>query len=152
MLAPLLHPDRTLVLRENVSADVIWDRVSGWIAETTGAGTPAEVRRALFEQESRRSTVTPEGVAFPHALIQTARKPAVVPVVTPAGFLLPGASRPATVTFFLVGSSADPWGHIRTLARLSRCVVRPESRARLLDAKTPAAAVEVLLKEDARHA
>lgn len=121
------------------------------MAEVTGAGAPSEVRAALFDQESRRSTVTPEGVAFPHSLLANARKPAVVPVIAPKGFLLPGASRPATITFFLVGSSADPWGHIRTLARLSRCVVRPDVRKRLLEARTPAAAVEVLLREDARH-
>ena len=151
MLAPLLHPDRTLVLAEMSASDPVWDRVSGWLAESTGAGTGAAVRTALFEQESRRSTVTPEGVAFPHALLPAARKPAVVPVIAPRGFQLPGASRPATLTFFLVGSSTDPWGHIRTLARLSRCVVRPDVRTRLLEAKTPAAAVDVLLKEDARH-
>jgi mannitol/fructose-specific phosphotransferase system IIA component (Ntr-type) len=140
-----------LVLAEMSASDPVWDRVAGWLAESTGAGTGAAVRTALFEQESRRSTVTPEGVAFPHALLPAARKPAVVPVIAPRGFQLPGASRPATLTFFLVGSSADPWGHIRTLARLSRCVVRPDVRTRLLEAKTPAAAVDVLLKEDARH-
>lgn len=150
MLAPLLHPDRTVVLAEPAN-DRVWDQVSAWLSETTGSGTAAAVRAALFEQESRRSTLTPEGVAFPHALLPTARKPAVVPVIAPMGFPLPGASRPATLTFFLVGSSADPWGHIRTLARLSRCVVRPDVRTRLLEAKTPAAAVDVLLKEDARH-
>lgn len=151
MLSPLLHPDRTLVLPGDPDGDAVWNEVAEWMATVTGAGSPDHVRGALVEQESRRSTVTPEGVAFPHALLPAARKPAVVPVIAPKGLMLPGATRRATITFFLVGSSADPWGHIRTLARLSRCMVRPEVRTRLLEARTPAAAVDVLLKEDARH-
>jgi len=151
MLTPLLHPDRTLLLDGSESVDWLFETVATIASEESGVGNVPQVRAALHDQEARRSTVTPEGVAFPHALLFAARKPAVVPAIAPKGVMLPGAKGPATILFFLVGSSADPWGHIRTLARLSRCVVRSEVRARLLAAPDAAGAVEVLLREDARH-
>jgi mannitol/fructose-specific phosphotransferase system IIA component (Ntr-type) len=151
MLAPLLHPDRCLVIAGDADVEKVFDRVAEMASEASGVGNVPQVRSALHDQEAKRSTVTPEGVAFPHALLYAAKRAAAVPVVAPAGLRLPGAVATATILFFLVGSSGDPWAHIRTLARLSRCVVRAESRTRLLESRTPAAAIEALLKEDARH-
>lgn len=151
MLAPLLQPARCLVLAGETDAATTFDQVAAIASEASGIGNPPQVRQALWDQEARRSTVTPEGVAFPHALLYAARRSVVVPVVAPVGLQLPGAVGAATIAFFLVGSSADPWGHIRLLARLSRCVVRAESRARLLGATSPESVIEILRKEDARH-
>ena len=151
MLAPLLHPDRCLVIAGDADVEKVFDRVAEMASEASGVGNVPQVRAALHDQETKRSTVTPEGVAFPHALLYAARRSVVVPVVAPVGLQLPGAVGAATIAFFLVGSSADPWGHIRLLARLSRCVVRAESRARLLGATSPESVIEILRKEDAHH-
>lgn len=151
MLAPLLQPDQCLVLTGDPDVEEVFDRVAAIASEVSGVGNIPQVRAALHDQEAKRSTVTPEGVAFPHALLYAAKRAVVVPVVVPRGLRLPGAVAAATIVFFLVGSSADPWAHIRTLARLSRCVTRAETRARLLEAKTPEAAIGTLLEEDARH-
>jgi len=151
MLAPLLHPERCLLLAAEEDVEEVFDRVAEIASDVSGVANVPQVRAALYDQEARRSTVTPEGVAFPHALLFAAKRAVVVPVIAPRGVRLPGAAAAATLLFFLVGSSADPWAHIRTLARLSRCVTRTEARARLLEAKTPEAAIETLLEEDARH-
>jgi PTS system fructose-specific IIC component len=151
MLAPLLQPDRCLVLAGDADVEAVFDRVAEIASKAAGVGNVPQVRAALHEQEAKRSTVTPEGVAFPHALLYAAKRAVVVPVIVPRGLTLPGAAAAATILFFLVGSSADPWGHIRTLARLSRCMTKAEVRSRLIAAKTPESAIETLLAEDARH-
>jgi len=120
------------------------------MADSTGLAAPT-LEQAFTERLRRGGVATPEGVAFPHAVIAGVRRTVVGLIVIPGGLDLDAAQPPSTLVFAIAGDASRPWEHVRLLARLSRIAVDDAARKRLRESADDAALLRALLEEDARH-
>lgn len=134
-------PDATLLIRT----------VSEQMSQTTGLAA-ATLEQAFSERLRRGGVATPEGVAFPHAIIAGVRKTVVGCLLIPGGIELDAKQPPSDLVFAIAGDAARPWEHVRLLARLSRLAGDEEARRRLRACTDAAALLAALREEDARHA
>ena len=133
-------PDATLLIRT----------ISEQMAEPTGL-TGATLEQAFTERLRRGGVATPEGVAFPHAVIAGVRRTVVGCVIIPGGIELDARQPPSDLVFAIAGDSARPWEHVRLLARLSRIAGDEEARRRLRACPDGIALLDALRQEDTRH-
>ncbi len=149
-LEHFLHPDRTVVLSGVTTADELLRQ----LAETaSSAGVDAdEVETALRERESQAATSTPEGVAFPHALLEGVTETIVVAARAPDGVVMgKGDHPPSDIVFCMVGAASAPWDHVRLLARLARIARGAGALERIRKAGDGAELYELLVNEDRSH-
>lgn len=113
---------------------------------------PAERIAELLEaRERQQATAVPEGIAFPHVIDASVRATLVgAALLRPALRYCDGAA-PVALCFVLLGSSATPWVHVRTLARLARLVHQPDARDRITSARDDADLLARLVAEDRAH-
>ncbi|MCS6797880.1 MAG: PTS sugar transporter subunit IIA [Myxococcota bacterium] len=111
-----------------------------------------EVLRVLVERERLASTGVGSGVAIPHGRIRGTDRVLAAVAIAPAGIPFDSVDgRPATILVAVLAPDHNAGEHLRALARLSRILRDPAVRDRLLAARDPADALEVLLAEDARQ-
>ena len=106
---------------------------------------------ALADRESQSPTGTPEGVAFPHAMIPGLPASLVVVIRTSTAVDF-GPGRPCDLVFAMFGDAEKPWEHVRLLARLARITGRAEARTRLRQAGDPATLLSTIQAEDDANA
>ena len=150
-LSPYLFETGVFVLDAPSNRDFILESAAMAAAGVIAGAEHAELLGALIARENQSPTGTPEGVAFPHAMIPELPASKVVAIRTssPVEFG-PGSS--CDLIFAMFGDANQPWEHVRLLARLARITHRPETRDRLRSARDAAALLDVLQKEDAANA
>jgi PTS system nitrogen regulatory IIA component len=151
MLRDLLLPDLVLRVGQPTEAAVLIRMLSEVMAPTTGLAAPT-LEQAFTERLRRGGVATPEGVAFPHAVIAGVRRTCVGLMHLPGGVRLDPSQPPSDLVFAIAGDAARPWEHVRLLARLSRIAVDESARRRLREAASDQALRETLIQEDERHA
>ncbi|MSR28662.1 MAG: PTS sugar transporter subunit IIA [Phycisphaerales bacterium] len=102
------------------------------LANTTFlSGISVEVLHArLHEREELGPTSTPEGVAFPHAILPEIDSPGLVIVTTAAPVLF--GPHHIRIAVGLFADTKEPWRHVRTLARVARICSRRDAREAML--------------------
>jgi PTS system nitrogen regulatory IIA component len=149
-LEQYLHPDRTLVLEGVSDPDELLIQLAR-AAGSAGVDTD-ELEASLRDRESRAPTSTPEGVAFPHALLETVDETVVIAALAPDGVRLGKADHPPSdVIFCMVGSARAPWDHVRLLARLARIARGAGALERIRQSKNGQELYEALVREDRAH-
>ena len=151
-LEPYLQPDRILVLTDCGDLAALMGR----LADAALAGLPDLTREALvealLERERRHPTSTPEGVAFPHAMLPAIHKTLIIPaMVKPAVPFGVRAHPPADLVFCMFGDSNEPFSHVRLLARLARIAHSPGALDRLRAAGDASELYAILVAEDRAH-
>jgi len=147
----LLDSKRTLVLDGVTERDELLRELSAAAAGAAGLDA-GEVERALREREKQAPTSTPEGVAFPHALIEGVGETILVAARAPSGVSMGAPDQPpADIFFCMVGAAEKPWEHVRLLARLARIARGEGALDRIRGAGTPEALHEALVAEDRSH-
>ena len=124
--------------------------LSDEMAPPTGLAS-STLEQALTERLRRGGVATPEGVAFPHAVINGVHRTVVGLLLVPGGVQFDPGQPPSDLVFAIAGDAARPWEHVRLLARLSRITVDEGSRRRLRACQDDASLLATLLKEDAQH-
>ncbi len=152
-LGPHLVEDGVLVLTQPADRRVILEHAaSAAAAAMADAGVAAEdLLAALEARENQSPTGTPEGVAFPHAILPGLPRSVVVAIRTasPVEF---GTNRPCDLVFAMFGDANQPWHHVRLLARLARITGPTDARTRLRSATTGDDLRAAILAEDAANA
>lgn len=85
---------------------------------------------SLSKREALGSTATPEGVALPHAITSDITAPGIVALTLRSPVVM--GSHPVRIVVALFGSTAEPWVHVRTLARVARICTQPTVRDGLM--------------------
>ena len=107
---------------------------------------------ALTKREHVSSTSTPEGVAFPHAICDGVTPSASgIILLTLAQPILWGSNQ-VQIVVGLFGSPAEPWRHVRTLARIARACSQVHIRQQLIACDTDGALLNLFDKECNNHA
>ena len=151
-IEPLLSPERVVMLSDLSERDDVLRR----LAQVASTGLPGrsdeELFEALHERERRYPTSTPEGIAFPHAMLEGIDATVLVAAcVRPAVDFRPNEHPPVDLAFAMIGSSSEPFQHVQLLARLAR-VCRGQGALEKFRGVTDAAALlEALIEEDRAH-
>ena len=151
-LEPYLDPKNALVLPDCGSLDELMQRLAAHAAPAVGGLDAPALMAALLEREQRHPTSTPEGVAFPHAMLNEIEEThVVIALVRPAvDFGVKGHPK-ADLVFCMFGHAGDPVRHVRLLARQARIANSPGALERLRHAKTPEELHAQLVDEDRAH-
>lgn len=151
-LEPMLQPGAVLVLDGAASRDEVLAALSRVAEAHTPGVTQGSLLAALVEREAKFPTGTPEGAAFPHALLAEISRTFVVPMLLRPGVRWSTQEHPPQdLVFGIFGSSDTPWEHVRLLARLARVCRGAGALGRLRAASDAAALMAALVEEDRRH-
>jgi PTS system nitrogen regulatory IIA component len=118
--------------------------MSGIMARALGLD-PREVHEAVQERERLGSTGVGEGVAIPHARIESLTRPVggFARLLEPADFEAID-ERPADLIFMLLAPTDAGADHLRALARAARVFRQERIRAALRQAQTEDAVLAIL--------
>lgn len=151
-IEPLLTPERVVVLRDIAERDEVLRALARVASTGIGGRDERELFEALHERERRYPTSTPEGVAFPHAMLEGVDKTVLVAAaVRPGVDFRPGEHPPVDLAFAMIGSSAEPFQHVQLLARLARVCRGSGALAKFRSAADDGALMEALVEEDRAH-
>ncbi|MSR44824.1 MAG: hypothetical protein EXS15_05645 [Phycisphaerales bacterium] len=111
----------------------------------------ALLAQALADREAIGATSTPEGVAFPHAIRAEIPPSAASVLILTLAKPIPWGSHSVGIVVALVGSTAEPWRHVRSLARVARVCAQPQSRERLMACASDVQLLELFTSECNNH-
>lgn len=151
-IEPLLVPERVVLLSGLSERDGVLRELAAVASSGLPDRSDDELYEALHERERRYPTSTPEGVAFPHAMLEGIESTVLVAaVVRPSVDFRPGEHPPVDLAFAMFGSSAEPFQHVRLLARLARVCRGDGALDRFRSASDEGAFLEALIDEDRAH-
>lgn len=151
MNAPLITSLGDLLLPNAVVPRARWKGKKQVLAEMSAVMGKAlnldarEVHEAVLERERLGSTGVGEGVAIPHARIESLARPVggFAHLVEPADFEAID-ERPADLVFMLLAPTDAGADHLRALARAARVFRQERIRAALRQAPTEEAVIAIL--------
>jgi len=151
-LDKVFTPTRALVARDVGSRDELLEQVAELAAASLNGVSSETLLSALQSREEQMPTSTPEGVAFPHALLPEIEGSAVVVALAPEGVRFSKRDHPpVTLAMAMFGSSAEPWEHVRLLARLARIARGEGALERIQEASDAQDLYDRIMAEDRAH-
>lgn len=149
-LESLLQQDLAVLIDGAASRDDVLQAIAAAAARAAGLD-PDRVARALVEREASMPTATPEGVAFPHALLAEVQRTLLVPALCRRGVIFRPDRPPCEVVIGMIGPAARPFEHVQVLARLSRILHGHGALDRIRASGDARQLVDALIAEDRRH-
>ena len=151
-LEQFCKPELALILAGVQSRDAALERIAQAVAPLIPGVDADRLLASLIDRESKTPTSTPEGVAFPHALLPGLEQTIVVVATAKPAISFGVKDHPdSDVLFAMFGPDERPWDHVRLLARIARVARGPGALARFRAATSPEALFEALLAEDRSH-
>ena len=151
-IEPLLEPERVVVLTDLSDRDGVLRGLARVAAGGVAERDEDELFQALLEREERYPTSTPEGVAFPHAMLDGISSTVLVAAaVRPAVDFRPGEHPPVDLAFAMIGSASEPFQHVQLLARLARVCRGVGALDKFRAAKDAESLLRALVEEDRAH-
>jgi PTS system nitrogen regulatory IIA component len=151
-LEPILKPDLTFQIENAADRDDVLKRLADSAAAFTSNHSAEVLFNALLERESQTATCTPEGVAFPHALLPDVDETLLIVARLKPAVSFTTTDMPAPdLIFCMIGSTEKPWEHVRLLARLARVARGQGALDRIRTAESASDMYTVLLEEDRAH-
>jgi len=143
-LGELLLPNAVVARARWQGRKQVLTEISGLMARALGLD-PREVYEAVQERERLGSTGVGEGVAIPHARIESLTRPVggFARLLEPADFEAID-ERPADLIFMLLAPTDAGADHLRALARAARVFRQERIRAALRQAQTEEAVLAIL--------
>jgi CBS domain containing-hemolysin-like protein len=103
-----------------------------------------QAREFIFNREKMLSSSFAKGVAFPHARVSSILRPLVCVGISKKGIIFAENQPPVKIIFMIIVPFKDPNAQLRILAELAALSSAKMARARLLRAKTPREALEII--------
>jgi len=107
-------------------------------------GDPAELLAAVLMREQEGSTFFNEGVAFPHARIETADHPVVAVGITRQGISDAAIEKPVELVFLVVSPTRFPDMQVQILGTLARMSRNRQLLLRIQSCRTPDEALSTI--------
>lgn len=127
-------------------------QVAELLAAASGDELPAvEIARGLAEREAVTATNIGSGIAVPHFIDHRLRNARLVLITLSSPITWGSGSEPVDIVFGLSGTPAEPWRHVRSLARLARLAAIPGFAERLRSAVDDESLQRVIAEEAAVH-
>jgi mannitol/fructose-specific phosphotransferase system IIA component (Ntr-type) len=153
-LTEILRED---IIKINLDATTKWEAIQELVdllisAHELRLTNRNEIIEAVFERERSLSTGLEHGIAVPHAVTNCVED--VIAALGTSQTGIPFEShdgQPAKLIILLLIPQGAFQRHVRTLAGIARLGVNTELRNQLFNAKTPADAMDVLVRADSLH-
>jgi two-component system, OmpR family, sensor histidine kinase KdpD len=123
VLGPLLSSRRIVIWEEPVPRDTALRTLVDAASDDGAIGDPAAILSAVRSREEEGSTFFNEGVAFPHARLETADRSVVAVGITRQGVTGVATEKPVEFVFLVLSPARTPDEQVRilgTLAKVSR--------------------------------
>jgi PTS system fructose-specific IIC component len=148
-LSELLSTDRIRIpLRSTTKTDVLREMIT-LVPGRDDAEVREQLLQAVLDRESRMSTGIGRGVAIPHGKCDLVDRMEVAFGVAPRPLDYESLDGEPVSLFFLLLSPPDAAGpHIKVLAQISRLLSSDDLREGLIQAGTPAEALEMIRGEE----
>jgi PTS system nitrogen regulatory IIA component len=151
-LEPLLNPELVVVLDKPGDKDAVLRELAQTARRVLPHISEDDLITELADRERRHSTSTPDGVAFPHAMLSEIENTVVVPALLRPGVNFGSENHPPSdLVFGMFGCAERPFSHVRLLARLARISRGPGALDRMRAAASSEDLYKVLVEEDRRH-
>lgn len=145
----LLKPEHTLFLVDPIDRDAVLLAIATAAAEGFSDLSAENLQAALIERESQMPTATPEGVAFPHAMLPGLEDTVLIPaIIRPPIVFSTREPAPVSLAFGMFGDANKPWDHVRLLARLARIARGEGALERIQRAQSADDLFQHILAED----
>jgi PTS system nitrogen regulatory IIA component len=136
-LTDILHPAACVIeMRARTKKEALRELADA--LASAGDGLDAkELLGLLLERENLGTTAMGDGIAIPHARLETLDRLRAGYGRSRSGIDFDSVDgKPTHLFFVLVAPGKEGSAHLLTLARLSRLLSKPDFRARLLDVET----------------
>ena len=150
-LNDVLRPSAALILHHARSRAELLAVLASRGAELVDGHGAEDLLARLEAREQRYPTSTPEGVAFPHAMLPGMGVPVLLPAIArpPVPFGSADDQPPSDVIFAIFGDESRPFQHVQLLSRLSRIARVDGALDRLRAVGHEREIVELLVEIDA---
>ncbi len=150
-LTEVLSTDRVRTQLRISSKEEALRILAEMIARDSGVA-PEVVLEKILERERLMSTGVGKGFACPHAKVEDIQGnwAALITLADPIDFDALD-QQPVNIILMLVGPTTEVGEHLRLLSRISRLMVVPEVRQKILHSQTPEEVLEVLQQEEQRR-
>lgn len=122
------------------------------LAAVPGTTTSAaDIAAGLLARETIAPTNIGSGIAMPHFIDYRMTSASIVLITLDCPITWGSNSEPVDIAFGLTGTPAEPWRHVRSLARLARICAIPGFSERLRGAADDESLRRVFAEESGRH-
>ncbi len=151
-LSELLHPDLISMDLESTGKMEVLTEL-GEILSRAGKGLNAKsIAKALADRERLATTGVGEGVAIPHARLESFAEHKIAVGISRSGIDFDAVDDKTVRVFFALVAPADSGGeHLRLLAQISRLLKSPSVKTGLTEAKTADEIIAVIRSEEAKN-
>lgn len=137
----MLTPQRIVIWDDPPTKEEIFKKLA--LSVTGGEQATADaIVRKVMEREGTGSTFLNEGIALPHARLESISRPEVALGLTHNGVLDSPTEQPIEAVFLLLSPATGPSAHLQLLSKAARLLQNRELRRRLAKIKDPADALE----------
>ena len=143
-IGTLLTAERIVIWNDPPTKEQLFRKLASAVAGGQ-ASVVEEIVRKVQERETSGSTFLNEGVALPHARIDSLSAPQVVLGLTHNGVLDSPTEKPIEAVFLLLSPANEPNAHLQLLSKAARLLQNRELRRRLAKTRNPAEALEEIL-------
>jgi two-component system sensor histidine kinase KdpD len=137
----MLTPQRIVIWNDPVSKETVFEQMVQRLADSLPLSAAAILEK-LNEREKTGSTFLNEGVALPHARIESLTSPQIALGLTHGDILDNPTEKPIEVVFMLLSPTQGSNMHLQLLAKASRMLQSRELRKRLAKAATAEEALD----------
>ncbi len=134
-IGALLTPDRIIIWEDAASKDEIFHRMVK-AAVGQDQSTADTILQKLLEREKTGSTFLNEGVALPHARIDSLDQPKIALGLTHGGVLDAPTDKPIDAVFMLLSPTSGANTHLQLLSKAGRLLQNRDLRRRLSSTQT----------------
>jgi PTS system nitrogen regulatory IIA component len=151
-LTEVLAPEACRVEMKARSKKEVLVEMATALAPTTSGLDAKELVDLLLERERLGTTAMGDGIAIPHARIESLGRLVASFGRSRAGIDFESVDgKPTHLFFLLVAPGKEGSAHLLTLARLSRLLGRPEFRVRLMEVDSVEEMFRAVEEEEARR-
>jgi mannitol/fructose-specific phosphotransferase system IIA component (Ntr-type) len=144
-LAEFIKSEAVFFGFERAEKRAILDEMIAACCEAEGISCFDDVRTAVFDRETDRSTGIGRGLAVPHCRCDAVADFHIsVAVLQEAVEWDALDERPVQFIFLVIGPVDKPETYLQLLSQISRLIRLPDATKRLLAAKTPAQVIDVI--------
>ncbi len=151
-LGDLLTFRRIVTWNQPVQKELVLRMLVDAAASDGQAGDPAPILRNVLEREEQGSTFFNEGVAFPHARLESLASAVVAIGLTHAGISDVTTEKPIEIVFLILTPFADPAIQVKLLGLLSRAARNRDLMRRMQAGRSPEEVLSAILDWETANA
>lgn len=135
-IASFLAEDDILIRQGRISRDEAIHRIVAHLASAHSLPDPDKIEKAIFERESRGDTVVADGVALPHARLDSIQRPYIAVLTSEKGVPFALDKPLVNLVILLLTPVAQPAVHLQILKAIAEALRVPQAVQTVVSLRT----------------